>query len=60
MAHAFNAGALVVIQGVIAKPELNGLSGTVRSFDEGRGGYVVEVPGTGVEARPRHTFYLPF
>ena len=39
-------GRRVVINGLVAKPELNGRTGTAVSFDSGKGRYSVELDGT--------------
>jgi hypothetical protein len=39
-------GRRVVINGLVAKPELNGRTGTAVSFDDGKGRYSVELDGT--------------
>ena len=44
--YIYLRGRRVVINGLVAKPELNGRTGTAVSFDEDKGRYSVELDGT--------------
>ena len=45
-------GRRVVINGLVAKPELNGRAGTAVSFDDDKGRYLVELDDTSLMIKP--------
>jgi hypothetical protein len=45
-------GSRVVINGLVAKPELNGCTGTAVSFDDEKGRYSVELDDTSFMIKP--------
>ena len=42
---SYSIGSKVTIQGIKSKPEYNGLKGTVKSFNEEKGRFLVEIEG---------------
>ena len=47
-------GALVELQGLLARPELNGLQGPVKGLHSGTGRSVVVVSGESIRAKPEN------
>jgi ankyrin repeat protein len=52
-------GRRVVINGLVAKPELNGRTGTAVSFDDGKGRYSVELDSTSSSFKIKPCNLLP-